>query len=50
MEPDKCESWSWSTFEELRNLKGDSGLGDVLFLPLDHLLSQTRDLEALRPQ
>ncbi|KAH8173850.1 NUDIX domain-containing protein [Sarocladium implicatum] len=49
MEPDKCESWSWSTFEELRNLKGDSELGDVLFLPLDHLLSQTRDLEALRP-
>lgn len=49
MEPDKCEGWSWATFEELRSLKGDSGPGEVVFLPLDHLLSQTKDLEALRP-
>lgn len=49
MEPDKCESWAWSSIEELRGLKGDSEPGDVVFLPLDHLLSQTRDLEALRP-
>ncbi|KAK0391702.1 hypothetical protein NLU13_1201 [Sarocladium strictum] len=49
MEPDKCESWSWATFEELRSIKGDSGPGEVVFLPLHHFLSQTEDLEALRP-
>lgn len=49
MEPEKCEGWSWSTFDELRSLRGDSAPGERLFLPLDHLLNQVGGLEELRP-
>ncbi|KFA69730.1 hypothetical protein S40285_08116 [Stachybotrys chlorohalonatus IBT 40285] len=49
LEPDKCESWTWMSWDELRALKGDSAPGEVLFHPVHKVLDQPLDLESLRP-
>ncbi|KAF2773282.1 nudix hydrolase 1 [Teratosphaeria nubilosa] len=37
LESDKCDGWSWSTFDELRAMPGD---GYELFLPMHSLMQQ----------
>jgi hypothetical protein len=42
LEPDKCESWSWASWNDIRALARDT-----LFLPIAHLLEQYDDVEQL---
>lgn len=42
MEPDKCEEWIWLPFAEIKQMQPDQ-----LFLPVQNLLKQSPNLEAL---
>jgi 8-oxo-dGTP diphosphatase len=49
MEPDKCDGWVWKTWEELKALSAESGVGgEELFLPLRHLVDQRQSLDDLK--
>lgn len=48
-EPEKCDGWSWTSWDELQAQKSGSAVGDILFQPLHRLLDQEPVLEALRP-
>lgn len=50
MEPDKCESWTWKTLDEIKEIMGSSEPGDVLFLPLHHMLGRISALRELRAE
>ncbi|KAK3673288.1 dihydroneopterin triphosphate pyrophosphohydrolase activity protein [Recurvomyces mirabilis] len=42
LEPEKCEGWTWSTYEEMLNLQDNQG--NQLFLPLISLRDQRPDV------
>ncbi|KAK3117233.1 hypothetical protein LTR53_001568 [Teratosphaeriaceae sp. CCFEE 6253] len=41
LEPDKCESWSWQTFHQMREMPAR---GKALFQPLHSLMEQRPDV------
>jgi hypothetical protein len=48
-EPEKCDGWSWESWDDLKARKSGSEIGAILFQPLHRLLDQEPVLEALRP-
>ncbi|KAK4897190.1 hypothetical protein LTR27_005083 [Elasticomyces elasticus] len=44
LEPDKCESWSWCTFDEMKEVPAH---GKKLFQPLHSLMEQRPDVCAI---
>jgi hypothetical protein len=50
MEPNKCLGWAWKTWAELKEMRGSPDAGNVLFLPLENLLTRKPNFEDLRPK
>ncbi|GAA5911010.1 nucleotide triphosphate diphosphatase NUDT15 [Sporobolomyces salmoneus] len=48
MEPDKCESWQWTTWEGLKRIANDETERSKLFLPLRNLISQRPEVDPTR--
>ncbi len=47
LEPDKCETWSWESWDVIRKLADDHGVNSQLFLPIVNLVRQHRHPEKL---
>ncbi|GAA6020082.1 hypothetical protein JCM11491_006388 [Sporobolomyces phaffii] len=48
MEPDKCESWRWTSWNQLVEMATSSGTGPEVFLPLRNLVQQRPDVDPTR--
>lgn len=47
LEPEKCESWSWRTWADVRAIVAGEGGDQKAFLPIVNLLRDHPNIEAL---